>query len=95
MEASESVANKQSPELDTQGGKGKLSMSEPTIARHLLNKAIEIARDERGNLCVLCEKCDRVIHEGDKWCCVWAKGMAWSYLMDRIKPQDEAQERVA
>jgi hypothetical protein len=70
-------------------------MSDPTIARHLLNKAIEIARDERGLITLYCERCDVVVHDGDKWCCVWAKGMMFSYIYDRIKPQDEARERVA
>lgn len=57
--------------------------------RHLLNKRIELARDFFGNLCLYCEKCDVVTHEGEKWCCIWAKGMAWSYVFDRLQPAAE------
>ena len=67
----------------------------PSLARHTLNKRIELFRHEDGELGVLCEKCDRVNLAGQPWCCVWAKGMVFSYIFGRIKPSSYVLKEVA
>jgi hypothetical protein len=76
-----------SPELETQGRKGKtIPMNESNLPfRPTLSKRIELYRLPSGELAVWCERCDKINLSGVAWCCAWARLMVHAHIFGRLR----------